>query len=104
MKTYKLSFAQSCDHRPEHPERTARRNAGTGTDFDILYQVWPNRASMLKTVELQSRGVARNPWRPCIPNCSHCMSYPHAAWCNRNYPQCSICRDYHPNDDRHPCE
>ena len=19
-------------------------------------------------------------------------------------PQCSICREYHPNDDRHPCE
>jgi hypothetical protein len=20
------------------------------------------------------------------------------------YPQCSICRGYHPSDDRHPCE
>lgn len=20
------------------------------------------------------------------------------------HPQCSICRDHHPNDDRHPCE
>lgn len=54
MKKYTLSFADSINHKPEHPERTARKN-GRGMNFDVTYQVWPNRAAMLKTIDMQDR-------------------------------------------------
>ncbi len=67
MKRYTMSFGASLEHRPEHPERTARR-MGAGLDFDVTFQVWPNRASMAKTIRLQQR---REPhatdWRPILP-------------------------------------
>lgn len=64
-KRYSLSFAASLEHIPEHPERTAKRSGGT-MDFDIHYQVWPNRAAMLKTIELQSRRESKpTNWRRC---------------------------------------
>lgn len=52
MKRYTLSAADSFTHRPEHPERTARRNCRGVLNFDVMYQVWPNRAAMLKTISL----------------------------------------------------
>ena len=62
MKRYKLSFADSIKHVPEHPERTAKRSS----DWDIVYQVWPNRAAMLKTIEMQERGAPRSTnWKAC---------------------------------------
>lgn len=65
MKTYTLSFADSMAHVPQHPERTAKRNSA-GLNFDVTYQVWPNRASMLKTIELQQRGEPRSTnWKAC---------------------------------------
>jgi hypothetical protein len=51
MKTYTLSFGASIDHKPEHPERTARKPQG----WDVRYQVWPNRASMAKSIRMQQR-------------------------------------------------
>ena len=67
MKKYTLSFADSLTHVPEHPERTARRvSTAQPMDFDVRYQVWPNRAAMLKTIEMQRRGEPRSDhWRPC---------------------------------------
>ena len=68
MKKYTLSLADSLTHRPEHPERTAKRSRASGFDFDVTFQVWPNRASMLKTIELQQRGEPRaDHWRPVQP-------------------------------------
>ena len=65
MTKYKLSFADAMTHEPEHPERTARKN-GTGLDFDVTFQVWPNRASLLKTIEMQDKGYPEGPkWRAC---------------------------------------
>ena len=65
MKRYSMSFAASIEHKPEHPERTARRH-GTGMNFDVTFQVWPNRAAMLKTIEMQQRGEPRNDhWKAC---------------------------------------
>jgi hypothetical protein len=65
MRRYRLSFADSIKHQPEHPERTARRS-GTGLDLDVHYQVWPSRAAMLKTVELQGRSAPHpTHWKPC---------------------------------------
>lgn len=62
MQRYVVSFAESTIHQPEHPERTARRNFGA---WDVMFQVWPNRAAMLKTLELQGRRASRrDDWRP----------------------------------------
>lgn len=65
MKRYSLSFAASITHVPTHPERTAQR-PGQGMDMNVYYQVWPNRASMLKTCDMQASASnsARN-WKPC---------------------------------------
>ena len=58
MKTYTLTAAEAFQHVPEHPERTARRCAGSGLNFDMTYRVWPNRKAMLKTIEMQSKREA----------------------------------------------
>jgi hypothetical protein len=51
---------------PDQRERAARR-AGTGPFADDCVQVWPNRASMLKTVDLQRRSDSHLPkWRPLV--------------------------------------
>ncbi len=67
MKQYSMSFADSITHKPEHPERTAKRSM-SGLNFDVVYQVWPNRASMLKTIDIQGRREPRQTdWRACQP-------------------------------------
>lgn len=57
MKTYTMSGSQATSHQPEHPERTARRNAGRSSDmnFDVIFQVWPNRQKMVKAIRLQEQ-------------------------------------------------
>ena len=65
MKRYTMSFAAAFEHVPEYPERTAKRN-GTGLNFDVTFQVWPSRAAMLKTIEMQERGAPRSTnWKAC---------------------------------------
>ena len=65
IRQYTLSFADSITHKPEHPDRTARRN-GSGLNFDVTFQVWPNRAAMLKTIEMQQKRAPRSgDWRAC---------------------------------------
>ena len=67
MKTYKMSWAAAQEHKPQHPERTAQRNAG-GMDFDIVFQVWPNRPSMAKSIRMQQkREHYQTDWRACVP-------------------------------------
>ena len=68
MKHYTLSFAQALDYAHPAPERTASRGF-TGINFDRYYQVWPNRASMLKTIELQERRPERraSDWTAVLP-------------------------------------
>ena len=69
MRTYTLSAAAADAHVPEHPERTARRNATGFLNFDVVFRVWPNRASMLKTIEMQRRREARQEdWRAVKPH------------------------------------
>jgi hypothetical protein len=65
MKTYTLSFSRSITHRPDNPERTAKRNS-PGLSFDVTYQVWSSRAGMLKTIEMQGkRGARITDWKAC---------------------------------------
>lgn len=65
MKVYRLSFADSCSHIPDYPERTAKRNS-PGLDFDVTFQVWPSRAAMLKTIDMQGKRASRTTdWKAC---------------------------------------
>ena len=67
MTRYTLSFANSLSHKAEHPERTATRQAGSGLNFDIIYQVWPNRPSMAKSIRMQQRREKRaGDWSPIV--------------------------------------
>src|SRR5262245_16539450 len=69
MKQYTMSFAASLEHRPEHPERTAKRSLA----WDVQFQVWPNRRAMLKTIELQGRRATHHSdWKACKWICSTC--------------------------------
>jgi len=69
MKRYTLSGADSLSHVPEHPERTAMRQHQR-MNFDVTYQVWPNRPAMLKSLEMQEQRAPRfDDWKPCrIPS------------------------------------
>lgn len=68
MKRYTISAAESFTHVPAHPERTARRQASTvGLNFDVVYQVWPNRASLARSVRMQEKRAPRaDDWRPVV--------------------------------------
>ena len=67
MRQYSMSFGASISHQPENPERTAKKS-GTGMNFDITYQVWPNRASMARSIRMQQRRESHpRDWRPCVP-------------------------------------
>lgn len=65
MKTQRMSFAASLTFKPANPERTASRPMA-GMEMDVIYQEWPNRASMLKTIELQEKRASKQTdWRAC---------------------------------------
>lgn len=65
MKNYTMSFRESLTHKPDHPDRTAYRN-NSGMNFDITFRVFPNRASMLKCIELQrQREHHPTDWKDC---------------------------------------
>ncbi len=67
MTTYRMSWAQAQEHKPEYPERTARRE-GSGLDFDVTFQVWPNRASMARTIRMQQKREHHlTDWSACVP-------------------------------------
>lgn len=66
MKTYTLSLASAFTHKPEYPERTARKE-GTGTNFDVTFKVWPSREALLKTCAMQrKRAPHPTDWQPCV--------------------------------------
>ena len=66
MKHYTLSTADAFTHVPEHPERTAKRAHG-GLNFDWTFQVWSNRAAMVKTIRMQERRAPQQTdWKACV--------------------------------------
>jgi hypothetical protein len=68
MKTYTLSAFAASTHKPEHQERTARRNQSGTLNFDIVFQTWSNRAAMARSIRMQERGEYRSTnWRACEP-------------------------------------
>lgn len=51
---------------PDERARAARKS-GMGMFSDDCVQLWPNRPSMLKTVDIQRRGPHRQDhWRPLV--------------------------------------
>jgi len=67
MKRYTLCLGQQAGYPHPAPERTAKR-AGVRLFSDDVFQVWPNRASMAKTIRLQQRRERRlDDWRPLVP-------------------------------------
>lgn len=78
MKRYTMSGAAAIEHTPDHPERTARRNASAGAlDFDVTYQVWPSRAAMLTTIQMQDRAPYRSTnWKACRVLTERCDASP----------------------------
>lgn len=63
MKTYTMSFAAANEHTPKHPERTAKKTFG----WDIMFQVWPNRASMARSIRMQEKREHRmDDWKAVV--------------------------------------
>lgn len=66
MKRYSMSFAAANQHKPEHPERTARKGSNRNAlDFDVVFQVWPNRPSMARSIRMQESAGAVE-WKACV--------------------------------------
>jgi hypothetical protein len=67
MKRYILSFAAAIEHKPEHPERTARRPVPPD-GWDVEFQVWNARAAMARAIRMQQKRERRQQdWRACVP-------------------------------------
>ncbi len=70
MKTETMSFGRSIEYRRTlpHPERTAMRSASGHMNFDVVFRVWPNRASMTKTIRMQQqRESQQTDWKAIVP-------------------------------------
>lgn len=66
MKRYTCPLGRRADYPHPAPERTAYRR-GTGMFADDVYQVWPNRASMAKSIRMQQRRAPRfDDWHPMV--------------------------------------
>lgn len=66
MKRYTMSFGQSLEHKPANPERTARKS-GSGLNFDVTFQEWPNRASMARSIRMQQKRAPHgSDWKPVV--------------------------------------
>lgn len=58
-----MSFGASIEHKPEHPERTARKAA----EWDVTFQVWTSRAAMARSIRMQEKGEPRpDHWRAVV--------------------------------------
>ena len=66
MKTYACSIGRRSDYPHPAPDRTAYR-VGRDLGDDDYYQVWPNRASMARSIRMQQRREAqRADWKPMV--------------------------------------
>ncbi len=64
---YTMSGAAADAHKPERAERTARRAAGGFLNFDVIFQVWPSRAAMARSIRMQeARAPNQMDWRACV--------------------------------------
>jgi hypothetical protein len=54
MKTYSSPLGRMNELKHDHPERTAYRH-GSGMFADIIFQIWPNRQSMARSIRMQEK-------------------------------------------------
>jgi hypothetical protein len=67
MKTYHAPLGRVSELKHDHPERTARR-AGAGVFDDVIFQVWPNRQSMARSISMQQgREHRQMDWHALVP-------------------------------------
>lgn len=67
MKKYRMPFGRTLGYVHTHPERTAR-SAGRSWDSETTFQVWPNRASMARSIRMQqSREPRPDDWKALVP-------------------------------------
>lgn len=67
MTKYTLSLGASIGYQHPHADRTAVRNATSSPFSDLLYQVWPSRKAMARTIRMQQqRAPQSRDWRPLI--------------------------------------
>jgi len=66
MKMWFVPLGRMNETPPTNPERTAYKS-GAGMFPDLIFQEWPNRTSMAKTIRMQQGGENFNKaWKPCI--------------------------------------
>ena len=67
MKRYTCPLGRRGDYPHPAPDRTAYRQ-GTGMFADDVYQVWPNRASMARSIRMQQKRASRpDDWHAMVP-------------------------------------
>lgn len=65
MKTYTLSMGQAVNYQHPAPERTAKKST---SGWGYVFQVWPNRESMAKSIRMQEGRAARfSDWKALVP-------------------------------------
>jgi len=58
---------EQIDRLPPDVRERAARKSGRSFDSDDCVQIWPNRASMLKTVDMQRQAPpSAQHWRPLV--------------------------------------
>lgn len=68
MKKIRMPFGRTIGYVPEHPERTARRCESGNWEAQTIFQTWPNRASMAKTIRMQEqRATEQTDWHAFQP-------------------------------------
>lgn len=68
FKSVRMPFGRSLEHKPEHPERTARRSVGRGLEHDIEFKTWNAREPMARAIRAQQRREPHSgDWRAVVP-------------------------------------
>jgi hypothetical protein len=68
MRKVSVSVADAMRYMPRHPERTAHKDAG----WDVIYQEWPSRGAMARSIRMQEQRAPRSgDWRACVPLDAH---------------------------------
>ena len=66
MKIYSSPLGRIKELEHEHPERTAYKMGG-GMFPDYIFQVWPNRAAMAKSIRMQQkRATSPHDWHAVV--------------------------------------
>ena len=67
MKRYSMPFGQTIGYVHAAPDRTARKS-GRSFDSETTFQVWPNRASMARSIRMQESGptLPGDQWRALV--------------------------------------